>query len=73
MKRDIWYGSFGPYPFEDTSTYPDGAYREGARIPQVYLEDEPTELYHAATRQYVDVAVGGGSNNSLIYALIFGS
>lgn len=57
--KNIWYAGFGPYSYDDTSTYPDGKYREGARLPQVYLDEDPTEDYHAATKSYADGLVYG--------------
>ena len=45
--REVWFGSMGPYIFDDTVQWPDGEYRVGARVPQVFLDDEPTEPEHA--------------------------
>jgi len=45
--REVWFGSMGPYIFDDTGQWPDGEYRVGARVPQVFLDDEPTEPEHA--------------------------
>ena len=45
--REVWFGSVGPYIFDDTSQWPDGEDMVGARIPQAFIEDAPTEMEHA--------------------------
>ena len=59
-QQELWYGSQGPLLYDDTSTYPDMAAREASRAPQHYIEDDPTESYHAVTKGYLD-SVGAQS------------
>jgi hypothetical protein len=45
--RFLWYSGQGPLQYDDTSTYDDMVGMEASRAPQHYIEEEPTELYHA--------------------------
>ena len=52
--KNTWYASYGPYPYEDTSQYPDTAPLEGGRTPQAYIEESAVQYYHVTRKSELD-------------------
>jgi hypothetical protein len=43
MQREYYIGSFGPFIYEDTETYPDGTSLVGYRGPTAKFDDPPVD------------------------------
>jgi hypothetical protein len=47
--KEVWYGSIGPFLYDDEDTYPDGAHH--SPVHEIFM---PTESGDVASKEYVD-------------------
>jgi hypothetical protein len=64
--REVWFGSQGPQIFDDTEQWPDGELMCGARLPQAFLDDEPSQPEHAVRLSTLGVYATTSMVNSVV-------
>ncbi len=52
--REVWFGSFGPFLYDDTDTYPDGTAKQGVYAETMKVTTAPTSADDVARKDDVD-------------------